>query len=58
MMEKWKNWQVIWTNLKLHPYYVKTKNKEAFCREWNSHISSLKPREQLGHGEELGLTYV
>ena len=22
--------KIIWTNLKLHPYYIKTKNKEAF----------------------------
>jgi len=29
-----------------------------YCREWNSHTPSLKPRDQLGHEKELGLTYV
>ena len=30
----------------------------GYHREWNSHLSGLKPTKQLGHKKELGLACV
>ena len=30
----------------------------GYCGEWNNHLSGLKPKKQLGHRKELGLSFV